>query len=90
MLGAIGMAGFGGASQSAAPELRAATDPAGKADPARGNASATRAAIDAIFNSAIRGIRSRDRKPGPGWSNRHVVRMARKRRNQARNRRAHR
>lgn len=28
------------------------------------------------------------RRPGPGWSNRHVQRMARKRRNQARHKRA--
>lgn len=34
--------------------------------------------------------RSKRRKPGPGWSRRQVQRMALKRRNQARNRRAHR
>lgn len=32
----------------------------------------------------------RRRKPGPGWTVRQVQRMATKRRNQARNRRAHR
>lgn len=44
----------------------------------------------AVFGSGVARGRSGPRHPGPGWSNRHVQRMARKRRNVLRNRKAHR
>lgn len=42
--------------------------------------------------SRTRNLRAGDRfcKPGPGWTQAQVQRMARKKRNQARNRKAHR
>jgi len=42
-----------------------------------------------LIRSAI-GSGSGSRRPGPGWSNRQVQRMALKKRNRARNRAAHR
>lgn len=45
--------------------------------------------MDSMFRIPS-GSRGRNRRSGPGWTNRHAQRLAKKRRNVLRNRRAHR
>lgn len=62
------------------------------ASPTKGTVKSARHALDlrALFGTAGYGMYVSQRRRGPGWTNRHVQRMARKRRNVLRNRRAHR
>lgn len=82
------LTGFGTEKLRDIPELRNAAEADKTSPKANRLADVSEARILRMFGmgpSALGGYRT-----GPGWSQRQVQRMARKKRNQARNKRAHR
>lgn len=96
-LGGVGLAAMAAVAMSGSLVQGASVvDPAFKTQQAQQGGKTTPNG-GALFNKAMAGIfggmgvsYTRRKKPGPGWSNRQVKRMATKRRNVIRNRKAHR
>ena len=97
LMAALAVSGFSVSHNQANPETVSVRNVSGVIDETTPSKAALgdRAAASAerFYNSVLRGISNtagRPRNPGPGWTNKHVQRLARKRRNVKANRKAHR
>lgn len=69
---------------------RTSSNPSSQLTKNLGAKSAAERAFEKMFGVGVRFPNRPSRNPGPGWTHAHVQRMARKKRNQKRNRLAHR